>query len=346
MSFFDFLKPYQAPLTGYIGDSEEWVKNLPHHELFAGGNTNPIDWASLAPIYRPQESTMMCTAFAGSNVVSMLNNKEKNESKLFSPVELFVRSGGSVSGNSIQNTAKAMQDYLIPEESCPWIGPVSEWNPFILKLMSSYVDAKIGHSVIDQDAGAAYAIKNISLVVPDRPSMKAALLDSPLIAIVNVGRGYFDAQAPFTSYGSAHAVAVVRIMDDGSILVFDSLDQGRGFDGFHWLSPAFQIIYAFGIVDLPNDWKHIQESTKDEVYGFNRSHYGKKQDIFAESRSNMDLQIARKNNPTHAAYLDKLWDVYVNAMTYGGYSTQDILNDISNLRHGKPHIFNFNLKKS
>jgi len=327
-------------MTGYVNDDAQWLRALPKHDVFAGGLDDTPDWTSLAPRFKAQESTMMCTAFAGCAVASMLEKKETGRSVAFSPIELFARSHGSNLGNTVQNTINAMAGGLTKEEDCPWVTPVGWWDPFVVKLYGAYAEAS---AKVDN----TFAIRGATYVTPTHEAIRAALIQSPVYAIVNVGRGYFDNPAPATSYGSAHAVIITDVADDGKIRIFDSLTQGSyGYDGFHWLSPSFPILYAFGIMDLPDGWEVKQETEMQKVYRRCLiERYGQYESAAKERAAKEALAVARAKIPTYAAFLDGLWDVYVNAIAYGGYSVQDVLNHITSIRRGKGPIFDFNRTK-
>lgn len=341
MSFLDLFRTVTPPMTGYVTDAELWLKSLPKHEVFSGGVGIVPDWQSMAPPFRYQESTMMCTAFAGTSIASMLNRKETGQSILFSPLELYIRSNGAIDGNTVQNTANAMETAVMAESSCPWVNGISEWNPLILNLLNAYARAEDK----DLSAGIPYAIKGITTVMPDIASIRAALVDSPLMLIVQVGPNYFSNPAPRVSYGSLHAVVAVSVAADGEVLVFDSLEQSASFNGFHYLASDFNILNAFGFLDLPNNWKDVQQTHTDNAFAFVLSRYGKPKDAITETKVDAALKVARTKNPTCATYLDANWEVYVLAITYGGYSVQDVLNDVTNRRRGNGPIFDFNKPK-
>lgn len=332
MSFLDFLFQREAPNTGYIFDDENWIQGLPKHEIFAGGGEN-VDWEPLAPSFRSQESTMMCTAFAGSSIASIMNAKETGEKALFSPMELFTRSNGNTSGNSVQNTFDAMKAGLMLESKCPWIGQVDSFNAYNLKLMGAYADAKRELNGLSTE----FAVKDLAWVNQDRNSMRQALTVSPLMLIINVGNGYFGPVAPAVSNGAAHAVVALRIDGAGRIRIFDSLTNKQGFDGFRWLSADFPVLYAFSFIDLPNNWQNKQNGV------LNR--YGKPQVFWIDTQTAAMLGGMKKNNPTHASFIDSGWYIYLNAMGYGGYSSVDILNHISMIRRTGKGIFDFNYPK-
>jgi hypothetical protein len=317
-------------------DSVNWLTGLPKHELFAGGGVPP-DWMSLAPPFRHQESTMLCTAFAGCNVASMLQKKEAGNSVVFSPLDLFTRSGGTLQGNTLQNVATAMKAGLAEEADCPWIGPMSEWNPLILDLLMAYSRAESASHPPRRE----FAIRGLTNVLPERDAMNQALADSPLLAIVQVGQGYFKVPTPAVTSGSLHAVAVLKVTSDGHVLALDSLADKAGFDGLRWFAPDYSFLYAFGVLDLPDDWEKQQQAATILGYPHARARYGKSRDMVAESSARQALSYARQRNPTHVAYIDALWDVYVNVLAYNSFSCQDILNDISSIRRGHGPIFDW-----
>lgn len=344
MALLDFLNTKKAPSTGYVLDSEDYLRNLPKHELFGGNAVSAPDWASLAPSFRNQESTMMCTAFAGTSAATMLNRRETGAEVLFSPVELFTRANGTIGGNTIEATERAMRQAVVPETEAPWVGPVSYWDPYVLKLMGAYARARTQNA--PEKTGADFAIRSLTRVLTDRVSLAKALGDSPLIATLQVGRGYFDKVAPNPTSGPFHAVDITRVGSDGSILVFDSITNRAGFDGFHWLAPDFELVSAFGILDLPNDWQDAQSHHETNTNPFAMARYGEQRNPPAEADAAKALHEARKRNPTHAQYLDDAWNLYVVALAYGRYSAQDILNHITSIRRGKGPIFDLNAKRT
>lgn len=343
MPILDFLlqKAPAAP-SGYVQDRDAWIRSLPRHEaVAAGASAGTPSWSDHAPGFRPQEGTAMCTAFAACNAASMLESHETGKRTEFSALELFARSNGTSLGNGIQATMDAWRSGLVLSDDCPWVGPVSDWSPFVVRLMAEYAKACRAKS----PPRTAYAAKGLTYVLTDRASMSQALRSSPLLAILNVGRGYWDAAAPYAATGSAHAVVVTDVMEDGRIRIFDSLQPKEGFDGFHYLSKDFALTYAFGVVDLPNGWQATMDEWESGRYTYAKARYGKRYDAGAESAARALLAEARRRNPTHASFLDADWDVYAAAVAYGGYSVADVVNDITSRRRGNGAIFDFNTKR-
>lgn len=341
MSFLDSLF-YKPPVTGYLLDNEEWIHALPRHELFSGGDGKPVDWSVYAPKFRYQQSTLMCTAFAGCNLASMLNSRETGQEVLFSPIDLFNRAHGGIYGNTIQDTVKAMQEAVMPESVCPWTFNIDRWDYTILSLLDAYAGASVNGKM---DQGKQYAVKQATLVSTTANAMQQALAVSPLLAIVNVSKGYFDNPAPPASSGSLHAVVITNVADDGKVKIFDSLTNSNSFDGFHWLAPGFPILYAFGVMDLPNDWENTQKANMQDKFSLVLARYGKPVDWKLEQKATVSLLDAKQFNPTCASYLVANWQICINAVAYGGYSVQDILNQATSIRRGKGIIFDLNQQR-
>ena len=340
MTFSDFIKGIFSPViqteTGYILDEAEYIQSLPKSEYFgASPGLTSHDWSPYMPTFRWQEATMMCTAFAGTSAISALTKWGTVYDELYSPLELFVRTNGEIYGNTIANLERGMKAGVTAESDSPWVGPVDSWTPFILKLTTAYGKAT-------SKPVASRGIKGLTFISPDPVSMRRGLITSPLLAIVHVGRGYFDTVAPKVDTGFLHAMVITHIEADGRIKVFDSLTRSQGFDGFHYLAPDFNILYAYGILDLPNGWQAEQEKLEQAKLP---DRYGRPRSLTLEAKIKTDLLYARSRNPTHAAYIDKDFTLYLMAVVYGGYSVQDVLNHITSIRRLGWPIFDFNKPK-
>lgn len=329
--------------TGLLPDDPAWIASLPRHELFGSadqrddaplGASQP-DWRALAPEFRWQQTSMMCTAFAAANAMAMLEARETGRRVRFSQCDIYRRANGETYGNTVQNTAEAMKAGALLEEACPWPGGVvlDAWNPCILTLFRAYAAA----CAAGREASMAqYAAGGVTSVVPSRDAMRRALMDSPLLAVVNVGRGWYDRVAPRVEHGSAHLVALTKVFDDGRLEVRDSLKNSEApTDGFRTLASDFDVLFAFGVTDLPNDWMARQEAAT------RAGRYGKPASPQAEQRAGWALQEAERRNPTHAMLLARDHRLYVMATAYGGYSVQDVLNHITSVRRTGRGIFDF-----
>ena len=232
--------------------------DLPQHELFGSApDSKPSrDWTEFCPTFRSQGSSLMCTAYVGASVVSILEKKETGESIVFSPKELFARSGGSLLGNRVSNVGNAIKVASVLEKDCPTQTFVSWGYPAYWQVMR---EGKVSDKIIEK--GKKYALKDMAVVRTDAASLKHALQDSPLSVILNAGRGYFNATAPASAglgTDALHNVILVSIEADGRKKVFDSLTYKQGFDGFHYLDADYPIMNAFSFIDLPNNWREVQ----------------------------------------------------------------------------------------
>lgn len=333
-----------SPLqTGLVADDPAWLASLPHHELFGSANTiddallglSQPSWRTFAPPFRWQQPTMMCSAFAAANMLAMLNARETGQIKQFSPTDIYWRAKGEIYGNTVQNTINALKEGVLLEEDCPWPNKVvlDFWGATSLALLNAYSEAR---AVGKDSLRPTYAIKGVTSVVPSRDGMRRALTDSPLLAVVNVGRGWFDSVAPRVEYGSAHLVVITKVFDNDRIEIMDSLtNTSSSFNGFRILENDFDVLYAFGVLDLPNDWRQTQEAEIES------GRYGKPINLSAERSASFALLTASQKNPTHAAMILRNNRAYVLAISYGGYSLQDVLNSITSVRRGNGPIFDF-----
>lgn len=328
MGIFDPLKGLFSPKNpGLLLDGPDILAKLPRHEDFYGGG-EPKDWSDAMPAFRYQGPTYWCTAYAGTSISSALDHEERGGRTMFSPMELFYRSGGSMKGNYLLTTADGMRDFVVLESDVPTKVP-SSWN------QASFEEAKKAskagpHAV---EFGKQFRTKSHASVIPDARHLRSALVESPIMVAVGIGRGFFDKVAPRqTQYSAYHAVVLTKIEDDGRYRIFDSLTQRSDFDGFHYLAPDYEILSALSFVDLPSE---IPEPKKEGAL----AQYGKKRVLAWEQHAAGVLYVASKDHPTLSAYMGREWLKAVNAVAYGGYSVQDLLNHWTSMRRGQGPIF-------
>lgn len=346
--FFDRLKSLffraDVPRCGLILDDPSVVETQPQFDLVFGGRKGYLrvapkpsekDWSPMMPPFRNQGASRMCTAYAGTDVASAFERAETGKTLMFSPLELFFRSYGLPMGNSLLNTAKAMENALVKEADLPT--PVmSSWNYTVLKGLSHATQMEL-------DEGKAYAMKSHAFVTPDPDSIREALKKSPIYAGIGVGSGYWNDPAPATwSFGDYHAVVITAMDNLGRYVIKDSLAPRAGFDGFHKLAADYPILSAMAFVDLPDDWQVRQEAAKKADYAFCLDHYGKRRDFTAEQKAANILSLECKAHPEAAAEIGRLFTAFINANVYGGYSVQDLLNHVYSIRRGKGPIWDLN----
>lgn len=320
-------------------DQPESFEKLPKHELFLGADSGMIDdWRPYTPPFRTQGSSYYCTAFAGTAIGTMFNKLETGKEQIFSALELFYRTGGSTWGNSLISTAIGMDESLVREQDKPtpvltaWNEKIwAEWKPKAKATTEAF------------NIGRNFRMKNPASVKTDNESLRRALRTSPLMLAVGIGAGYFDKVAPRVStYSAYHAVVLVKMNPDGSKIIFDSLTQTRIFDGFHVLAPDYEVLSALSFVDLPNEWKEIQDGQSNDTMKSALDHYGKARSLATEQAAAATLSAAVKKNPTVAALMGREWTIAVNAVAYGKYSVQDLLNHYTNMRRTGKGIFDLN----
>lgn len=328
-------------LTGLFLEKPQTLAALPRHELFAAGEVSK-SWSEHCPPFRYQGATTWCTAFAGTSLAYIFEKVQNGSSPLFSPVELFYRSGGSLNGNYLVNVGVALQETVVLEDRVPT--PKSTlWN---LEQYTKYKqDSKATAQHLEE--GKKYRLKSFANVNPTPQALKAALSASPLFVALGIGKGYFDTIAPRqTQYNAYHAVLLTDIDENGVITIFDSLTQKQGFDGFHKLAPDYEILYALSFIDIPDNWKEIQKDQQVIVNQGALKQYGKPREIMKEQTTALRFSATIRQHPTLTGLVGRDWLIIVNALAYGGYSEQDILNHYTNIRRtGKP-IFDLNKEKN
>lgn len=334
-----------TPRPGLILDSPIAISELPDFEILSGGSDEESgSWLSYVPRFRSQGPTRYCTAFAGAAIASMFNKKEhpQETEATFSPAELFFRSGGSLMGNSLLNTMLAMRDTMIFESDVPTKIP-DGWGTGVYNRLK-----KISYSSAAQkEAGKPFAIKSVSNVTPTDRWLRAALKQSPVMIAIPIGAKYNSPVAPNPPIANDyHAVALLCIENDGTKVVFDSLSFTADFNGIHKLAPDYDILYALSSLDLPNDWYETQQKAKQSPFLFALNHYGLPRNYFAELEKANLLNVTLKSHPTLLAGAGKNWTVLINALAYGLYSIQDVLNHLTQLRRTGESIFDFNTKRS
>lgn len=304
---------------------------------------NSGSWLYYVPEFRSQGPTRYCTAFAGTAIASMFNLKEQPNAvrTVFSPAELFFRSGGSLQGNSLLNTMIAMRETVVFENDVPTEIP-DGWGVAVYNKLK----AKSIASEAKKEAGRPFAIRSVSNVTPTDKWLKAALKTSPVMIAIPIGSGYSKKVAPNPlKVSDYHAVVLLAIEEDGTRIIFDSLTFTSGFNGIHRLAPDYDILYALSSIDLPNDWYAVQQEAKNKPFENALNHYGERRNYLAELEKANLLRVTLRSHPTLLAGAGKLWTVLVNAIVYGSYSIQDVLNYLTNIRRTGQPIFDLNAKR-
>lgn len=331
----------EANQTGLLLDDPRILGELPQYDLVFGAaepEKNIPDWNSLMPEFRPQGYSTWCTAFAATNIGSAFNKKETGKEVLFSPYELFYRTGGSYGGNTLVNAAAGMRQGFVLENDKPTPVP-SSWST---SRYQEYKDqADVSKEALEQ--GKPYAMKSF-VVVPNSPFyLKKALETSPVMLAIGVGDNYWNTPSPKRStYGVYHCNTLTGFDAQGNYEIFESVRPRASYDGRHKLAADYEILYALAFVDLPNDWYEIQSLAKDKTFRFALAHYGQTRNVGMEQICAQDFAIIVRKHPTLTALAGKYWTVIVNALTYGEYSVTDILNHLTHERRTGSQIFDLN----
>lgn len=338
--FLYLLSLFRKPNPGGLLDSPGLLANLPRHELFAGGVGQKPDWASYCPPFRSQGLSTWCTAFAGCAIGYIFEKKEKGTSPLFSPMELFYRSNGTYTGNYLINTGKEMMHSFVLDSLVPTPVPQS-WSVDDWAKYKAVAKATLDAITVGQQ----FKLKSLAVVGTTPSNLKAALIDSPLMICIGVGKGYWNDPAPHVeAYDAFHCVVLVDIDDQGNYVIFDSLSKTGS--GFHKLAADYEILTAFSFIDLPDNWQDIQNQKLQEYLPGPLQQYGKPRILAVEQLAAQDLLKAVQKNPGVRGLIGRDWLICVNAISYGGYSIQDILNQYTNIRRTGKTIFNLNNVRS
>ncbi|MFA5185340.1 MAG: hypothetical protein WC551_02545 [Patescibacteria group bacterium] len=327
--------------TGAILDTVEAIEQAPRHELFCGGEpTTPPDWKKYLPKFRNQGSSWWCTAFANTDIASAFEKKETGKSILFSPYELFYRTGGQLFGNTLLNAANGICESVVPEEYKPTPVP-NTWGQAVYDKYKA--EAKVSDWILEQ--GKKYRAKSRAVVNTDPESLIAALSVSPLSIAIPISKGYWDKVAPKTGKKvSIHNVVLTGVTDKGWEIK-DSLQGYPNFDGYHILAPDYEILFAVSFIDLPDDWQGIQAQAKQDEFKGALEHYGRRRSMRAEIDASIILTRALEINYSLKGVMGKEWTIAINAFAYGGYTLQDLLNHYTSIKRGKGKIFDLNKVK-
>jgi hypothetical protein len=336
-SLFDLFKKQQNP--GLVLDAPADIEKLPRHELFMGANdVQNVSWKAHLPSFRNQGSSFFCTAYAGTAIASVFESIERQSRTVFSPYELFYRSGGQQFGNYLISTADAMRVSIVLEADKP-TPLVNGWNRDIWAKLRDGAKASDGAL----EFGKQFAVKSAALVKTDRESLRQALVSSPLMIAIGIGRNYWDPIVPKQSqYSAYHAVVLEGIDVHDNYSIFDSLAGRANFDGLHLLAPDYEILTALSFIDLPNGWQKKQQEVVEVKHANALDHYGKKRNLVMEQTIAAAFAKILKSHPTLLALAGRSWTTIINALTYGNYSITDILNHLTSLRRTGKGIFDFN----
>lgn len=350
MGIFQTMSDYVNDIpssTGLVLETPGILESLPKHEdFFLGGDllqSSIPKWASLVPDFRWQKASMYCTGYAGATIASIFERKETGQKINFSGIELFYRTGGNLKGNYLFAAASGMGEYIIPETYLP-LNPPTVWTE------KTFNEVKLKAKPTQQaiEIGKNYRTKQFALVKPTRVNMCAALLKSPLYAAIPGGETYnmkgVISKPKRISF--LHAVVILGVDGNGNWIFFDSLRKAGETNGIRVMSYDYDILTAFSFVDLPNGWKVTSHEVRDDKFANALNHYGLPRSIQIEQTMATNFSATIKLNPTLSSLIGADWSICVNALSYGGYSEQDLLNHYTAIRRGLPPIFDLNIPRN
>lgn len=326
---------------GLLLDDPRILGELPQYDLVFGaveGVESAPSWEDLMPPHRGQGASVWCTAYSAVSIGTAMNRKESGREVLFSPYELFYRTGGWVNGNTLVSAAAGMRQGFVLEEDKPTPIPAF-WS---VAQNDLYRRAAVATPEM-LEKGKPYAMKSFAVVPVTKAYLAQALKDSPVMLAIGIGAGYWNAIAPRqTSYIVYHCVTLTGFDEHGNYKIFDSGSNRPGYNGHHTLAADYEILYALTFVDLPNDWYETQTTAKDKTFRFALTHYGLTRDISLEQACAQDFAMLLKKHPSLGALAGRQWAVLVNALAYGGYTARDLLNSLTNERRTGRPIFDLN----
>lgn len=279
-------------------------------------------WREFMPAFRWQHSLPTCASHAQTAVQYGMNLEAGEGRLLCSPINLFVRANGSIGGSRLDSNAEVAATTPILESDKPY--PASGvYSADTWAAMRGYALAVPEGAA---ERGLPARIKSYQWITPTNT---AAILDamehSPLVLGIQVHRNYFHADAGWTVLPNApwHAVVGVEYQADGSWLIFDSLTQSAGYDGFHVLPPDYPVGFAMSYRDMPSTWKEDQRTWLERLYPDAYLHYGLPRKPLAEEQAfAFRLKALVEGYPDVGirAIAARYWIVLVNAALYGGFS--------------------------
>lgn len=180
----------------------------------------------------------------------------------------------------------------------------------------------------------------------------------PLIVIMPIGESFYtknDVIEPPKQQYLLHQTVLAGIKHGKGYKIHDSL-RGPLADGEYYLDWNYPILSAYELTaSMPFDWKEKQQASLDKEFGFCLNHYDLPRDLSKEQfiAGEMVRAFRAFKNESVWQAAGKFWTVYVNAITYGGYSLEyyrlgmkwtagDVINDCYQWRRTGKHIFDFN----
>lgn len=277
-----------------------------------------------------------CTAYAAVHQREYFAQVDKNYLPL-SPDALarFARNGPT--GNTVQAPLDIARKMGIPLQS-DYPGDSDNFDP----SGAPYPPPALSSEALTRAAG--YKFKDYAfLSITDVNGLKKALQKGIGGLSFGLDSGFADRQEgkPIYIKGTPtnyHEVTISGYTPNG-IEVYCSLRVPT------YLVPwDYPYITSVDIpVDLPPNWKDIQDQAVVNLAPNNATYYGQKRNLAKEKEVATALQTAFLNFHNKSVYeaAGRFWNIYVRAIVYGNYSIMDTINDCYNWRRTNQHIFDF-----
>ena len=320
-----------------------WEDELGAHEVVL-----PQHHRTEGLLFEPQGALPYCVAFATTKMAEevwvRVGVKEQ-----YSQPWLFHNSGGTINGSYFRaNLEVATERGLVSYSTLPM--PADIWD---LKTFSW-----LEREALKLPPDATKKVKGYVRVNPDPNTLKKAILRyGAVMTGVAASGGYWEDRAKRpVGKPDNHAVLLTGWSPD-AWWVFDSLQPTANFDGYHTLDSSYQFLTAYGVTELPANWRELRDRDRASPKG-NTERYGRPRDYAAEVSfaSEMLATFKRFRNQSVLEAAGRFWEMYIRAGVYGGYNLSytkwgrwmpgDILNDCYNWRRTGYHLFDFDKLRS
>lgn len=323
--------------TGYIEDGFD-PADVWGDELYgADGAELPSYYRVEGLIYDLQGPYPYCVPTAITTAAEWAYKRDTGVTIRLSQQHLYFHSGGTKKGSSSrQNLLIAKNKGFIPYASLP-MPDVNEGKPRDwydrLRLKALAIPFK-----------ETYKIPGFVAEKTDKESLKRAIMKhGPIITGVWASSkdGYYTGNGERKNSNDNHVLLLVGWDDEkDKWIMHESQRWGGPTDGYVTLNQSYTFRFAFAVPEVfPDDWKEKRDEAREKG-----ERYGQPRDYEKEVQvaNKMLREFKRFNNKSVTDAAGRFWHLYTNAVTYGGYSYTDVVNDCYHWRRTGYHIFNFN----
>lgn len=335
----DKLENWRYP-KGFVQDDID-PRDVYTHELMSGDEEIEIPKSfSIRDLgYRYQGKYPFCVAMATEKIARYVFQSDE-----MSQQHLFFLGGGGASGSSFKRIFDtALNIGLVPYEEMPMPANVT-------KLADNWV-SKGNFKAAGVPTEDAKKIPGYARVLGSREQLKHDLVKyGPLLIGVYAGGTYYNDLPSRYKNTNNHAVVLTGWDENDNWEINDSLGYVMSSDGYRFLGKDYDIVGAMAVTYLPDDWRQQRDEARKEQHApFEHclNHYGKPRRLFGLTgeqgvAEEMQKEFKKFNNQSVMEAAGLFWTIYINAVTYGGYTYTDVINDCYQWRRTGEHIFDFN----